>query len=117
MKNKAAMKLADFRNNKKYMSKWSYKLSHQYWSQWCCVRKEQRLAVEKMGQKLSWISLYEYVHLIDEHQDRITTMKNKIEEMKVIDQQKDQELSDQRYIIQNLMERVSQIEKNIKMKE
>jgi hypothetical protein len=35
---------------------------------WCCLRNKERDAHMRLGKKISYISLYEYCHIVDKHE-------------------------------------------------
>lgn len=49
----------------------------------CWMPKENRMARKRLGRKISYISLYEYCHLIDKHEQVISIKQQELTDLKV----------------------------------
>ena len=67
---------------KSYGNNMFYFLSFRYLCQWCYIRKKDSMARRRLGQKISYLSLYEYAFIVDKHEEEMAELKQKLSKMR-----------------------------------
>ena len=50
---------------------------------WACCRSERRAkALERLGRKINYLSLYQYCHQVDRHEKDMQLLKSEMKELK-----------------------------------
>ena len=68
----------NFRFKQKKKNSWIYFLHPRQVLQWCCLSKSDEEARRRLGQKISYISLYEYCFIVDKHEREVAELKQEI---------------------------------------